>query len=207
MAETDFVRYGVDMKGDSTSAERVPLERIRVQHPMTPDPAIDNAFPFRAPDNPSLVLARFAGTDGQCHPRVRVKEVTFAAGQLASVKAICKREKIHLTEGLMGKLKASVSAEMNRLVKGKALTEPRLKVRRLEVGELPAHEKSLAGQLGTFVDLRAPQRGQHTLRNGKILALYAGAVFEKGKDPGFTDSSGRGTEYDMALSSKKLMTA
>jgi len=198
MSRTEFVRRG-DSKGGI-------IDSITVSHPMVPDPRVDDAFLFRDPENPNRVLGRFAAEDGSLHPRVSIQEVHFQPGQLAHIKSLCQRDRIVCTRALQTRLKAAVSEEVTRLIKGKSLKLPRLQPRKLEAEELPAHEKVLAGQYGVFVNPSATKGQQLTLANGKVLGLYAGSVLEKGVDEAFADS-GRGTEYDMALSRNRTMSA
>lgn len=196
----------LDLKGQ-------PIAQITVKAPMKPDPAIDDAFPMRAPGNPMKVHPYFASESGGVHEAVTIREVAFMKNEVPPVVGILEKEagkpiSREKTQVVLAGLKNSVKNEMSRLIRGEKLLVPRMTVRVIKDDEVSTHEAALIGQYGAFIDNKLPSSAQHTLSNGRIIGIYAGAVLEEGIDPEFSDFSARGsTQYDMNVRSNMTMTA
>ncbi|SUA93217.1 hypothetical protein [Pandoraea pulmonicola] len=160
---------------------------IVVRHRMDPVPALENAFPLRDPSDPlHRVHPRYADVRGHIAAGVQATEARLGRGYFRYIEALAKHDEhrrlapMRRTEVtlLRDSLQADVLAEMQRLIAGRAQDVPRCRPRRLQANELLAHEQILAGQYGLFaVDALAPEQ-RPTLSNGKILALYMGALLE-----------------------------
>jgi len=179
---------------------------VVVSHAMEPDDAMDHVFPYRDPDDPlGRVHARFARDDGSVHPKVAVSEdaIRLGAGGRYLEQMVAEGDwRVSMTkpelETAIAGLKRSVRAEMERLIASKAPEQPRCTVQRLREEELLEHEKVLAHGHG----LKAPEVRdatlQPTLRNGRILGIYAGVLTENAdQHNAYVDLHPGADEYDM----------
>ncbi len=176
-----------DLTGDGPQWQSTLADRPAcvLHHPMAPDPAMDDAFPWRDPENPHRVHRRYADAAGRVSPWTSVGPVRWMPAMDAHFWTLAERDETLRTRALSAPerrqlreaLAQDVHDELARLIAGRPRT-PRCHVRRLRPEELPAHEQPLAGQQGLFVD-GADEPGQrHTATRGRILGLYMGMLLE-----------------------------
>ncbi|HET9645970.1 MAG TPA: hypothetical protein VFP68_22050, partial [Burkholderiaceae bacterium] len=153
-----------------------------VHHRMVYDPANDNEFPLRDPEDAlHRVDRRYAGEDGKCHPNVKLKAIRMSRVGLDFLKALPARDpRVRMSDEevgvVIGKLVADARDEFERLIEGRAASRPRCHARRLEAADLADHEGAPKAQFGVFVRRPADPALYPTLSNGRILGFYMGAL-------------------------------
>ncbi|MFF5072118.1 hypothetical protein ACFY2R_13180 [Micromonospora olivasterospora] len=190
---------------DEVSAEQDVVLMREITHNIEPDPAMDDAFPLRDPDDPSgRVYAPFADENGQLHPVVRANADLITASMTGGrqiLKKIANDPEDPRLPPLPGKvmerlwplLEQRVAAETRRLVLGESLENPRVKVIRMTADHLMDHERGrdrLEGKWGLGLDDAFVQQSLVELLAGghaeqSLVELLAGFVVEPlGVHPG-----------------------
>jgi hypothetical protein len=180
--------------------EEVQVIPRMVQHRLEPNPAMDNAFPWRDPDDPfGRVYWPYAAKDGSVHGRVRARAGRITARMVVgqqTLRAIAADRNdsrlppvvVREAPELWPRLEQAVTDEIVRLIRGESLASPvvrpgRITEAHVNLRERP-HEGVLVGQWGLFLNdwaLAASDVDRPSLRNGRILGVYLGAVLD---DPG-----------------------
>jgi hypothetical protein len=197
-------------------------------------PAMDRAFPWRSVCDPmNRVYEPFADAAGKLHPRVVARADEITATMLrnkATLKAIARDPDDHRLpdtvtnsqlEAVWPVLEQSVTAEIRRLTRGKALKSPPVRIARVEPEHVPDHEQSLVGQWGLFLTKWPPNRSvgrRPSLLNGQILGVYMGAVLDDPEDllhwedtyeryPAYALGLGEGTRYESLMGAEGAANA
>ena len=180
MASTAFSLRGASADLTHTGVRWNPIELRLVHHGMEPEPTMDDAFVFRDPTRPhDRVHPDFADktNPAKVDPALSAERVLLPEKGSQIVYELCSDPRMTTpleSRATMKQLQASVLEEIKRLMAGTPQTV-RCDVRRLQRQDLPAHESALVGQFGSFAPaVRAADRP--TLRNGRILGLYMGAL-------------------------------
>ncbi len=184
-------------RADEPAGEADDLRIVRVvSHNMTPMRAMNNAFPFRDPNDPQgRVYEPYADENGQLHSAVvrRADEITAEMiGTKAMLKGIARdpddtRLPATAATGLTAvwpALERAVAAEMRRLVREEPLATPVVRVGEVTEKHVREHERALVGENGLFLSRRSadiPPAEWPSLRNGRILGVYLGAVLDSGE--------------------------
>ncbi|WP_210405992.1 hypothetical protein [Micromonospora sp. MH33] len=173
---------------EEVSAEQELVLMREITDSVQPDPAMDDAFPWRDADDPrGRVYAPFADDDGQVHPVVRANADRITASMTSGrrlLKDIASNPDDprlpsipdEEMERLWPLLEQMVAAEIRRLVLGESLENRRVKVLRMTANLLEPHERgpdSLEGKLGLALDDALLQ--QFLM---ELLGPYLGAVLE-----------------------------
>ncbi|MFF5074620.1 hypothetical protein ACFY2R_26315 [Micromonospora olivasterospora] len=173
---------------DEVSAEQEVVLMREITHNIEPDPAMDDAFPWRDDDDPrGRVYAPFADENGQVHPVVRANVDRITASMdsdkqfLSGIARNPNDPRLpHVPdeelERLWPLLERMVAAEIRRLVLGESLENPRVKVLRMTADLLEPHERGpdvLEGRLGLALEDAFVQRFLL-----ELLGVYPGAVLE-----------------------------
>ncbi|RSN19317.1 hypothetical protein DMC61_39845 [Amycolatopsis sp. WAC 04169] len=176
---------------------------------LRPIHGMDDMFYWRDPADPLYKVApRFAGPDGDIHPVIRANadkitaKIVNGKNNLKRIAADPDDHKLARTDAatftrIFRTLEENITAEIRRIVRTSTnptpgtITEAALGPtdpdRPVYVGQvLPehvaAHEQRLVGQLGLYLTHppgTVPDDRQPTLRNGRVLGIYAGAHFGK----------------------------
>ncbi|HET9645253.1 MAG TPA: hypothetical protein VFP68_18280, partial [Burkholderiaceae bacterium] len=154
-----------------------------VRHRPEPMPENDHKFPLRDPADPlGRVHPRYAGLNGNCDPKVQIRDVRIGNGFRSYFRDFVKtdgRLRIDARElpGLIERLEEDARRELDRLIHerpGPVRCQPRV----LQKADVMAHEKALVGQYGLFVRRPSPGSELPTLSNGRILGFYMGALLD-----------------------------
>ncbi|WP_410663433.1 hypothetical protein [Amycolatopsis sp. lyj-84] len=184
-------------RADEPAGEADDLRIVRVvSHNLTPMRAMNNAFPFRDPNDPQgRVYEPYADENGQLHSAVvrRADEIT---AEMIETKAMLKgiardpddtrlpaTAATELT-AVWPALERAVAAEMRRLVREEPLATPVVRVGEVTEKHVREHERALVGENGLFLSRRSadiPPAEWPSLRNGRILGVYLGAVLDSGE--------------------------
>jgi hypothetical protein len=153
---------------------------------MEPVPAMEAAFPFRDPKDPlARVHPRFADESGAVAAKVSVTQASLATGYRTYLKQLAASDAHGRLAGMsaaqvkaaMDSMENDVLAEMIRLIAGEMPEVPRIEPKLLGTQDVQAHEQVLIGRYGLNA-VEVPPEEQPTLRNGRILGLYLGALVE-----------------------------
>jgi hypothetical protein len=200
-ARTAFYREFQLCDLSSDSAEwRLHLNRndaVVVHHRPEPIADNDHKFPLRDPKDPlHRVLPRYAGPDGECDEKVRIRDIRVGDGVRTYLQALVetdhrqqRRQRLQIDslnlESVIERLQQDARGELDRLIhhgRAAASAPARCNPRRLEKEDVLAHEQSLVGQYGLFVRRPAVDSERPTLSNGQILGFYMGALLNNDRD-------------------------
>jgi hypothetical protein len=168
-----------------------------VQHRLDPDPKMDDAFPWRAPDSPvDKVYKPYAADDGSVHPGVlgRVDEITATmASSKAHLKEIARDSKdkrlpvtaVKALTKVWPQLEQAVAVEIRRLTRGEPHASFPVHPRKVTKEHVRPQELGLVGQWGLFLTKPLAEMSVDdwpSLRNGRILGVYLGIVLDDPDD-------------------------
>ncbi|HET9641843.1 MAG TPA: hypothetical protein VFP68_00435 [Burkholderiaceae bacterium] len=160
-----------------------PKDATMVRHRPAPISENDHKFPLRDPADPlGRVHPRYAGPDGKCDPKVRIRNVRLAQGFRGYFRQLAKTDaRLRVDPGelpsLFGRLEEDARLELDRLIHERS-APARSKPRLLQKTDVMAHEQSLVGQYGLFVPRPSLESELPTFSNGRILGFYMGALVD-----------------------------
>jgi hypothetical protein len=169
-----------------------------MRHQLIPDSRMDDAFPWRDPDDPvGRVFKPYAGEDGQVHPALRehADRITseMSVGKKLVRQLVSSNDNTFLPRGtkttaLWPVLEDSVAREVRRLVRGEHARLP-VVPSLMTAADLRPHEQMLRGRNGLRLSPEimltarsGDRRDLPSLSNGRILGVYLGAVLDNGTD-------------------------
>ncbi|MFE0019820.1 hypothetical protein ACFWX1_02330, partial [Amycolatopsis sp. NPDC059021] len=177
----------------SDSSEPADTDEPTSGHRVLPMSGMDDVPPWRDWRDPvGRVYEPFAGEDGGVHP-----EVLTHLGELKATMKMSEKRLQELVDGpgdvmsqwgergsmaaLQRSLEREVAYEVRRRMRGEPLSLPLVRTDVVRFGDVSWYEHALVGQHGLFLrkpvsDMLAEERP--SLRNGRILGLYLGAVLD-----------------------------
>lgn len=208
MSRTAFYPELGDLTGEGVSwTTHFDANTKVIVHDMKPNPAMDMVFPIRDPAHPERPHPAYSDDQGNIG-QSRVGEVSIGRGFISFLQGLSRAERskpigqrrLDLSNSqvrlAINSLQKNVKSELSRTLLNQAQAQPSCTTRQLTASDVLPHERPLIGQHGLFIKSDLSEVDRPTLRNGKILGIYAGARLETEEDYDINKATYGEEEFD-----------